>query len=412
MRAVRRAIDVARKQGLPAAIAKTVLHLVPGVGDRPSLVPEQLAMAVDPRAPGRWRTAPRTLPDGPLEVAWIMAPPGANSGGHQNIFRFIRVLEDAGHRVRIHLTSTIDPTTPEQAAALVAGSSSYVDVAAPISGLPAHGLGDDVDVVVATGWETAYAAFADPSDARRMYFVQDFEPWFTAMGSEYVLAESTYRFGFHGITAGRWLESKLREEYGMSTAAYDFGSDPGNYSVVNRDRRDAVFFYARPETPRRGFELGVMALQLVHRERPDAPIILAGQDVRRIRIPFPYESHGTVHVGDLNGLYNRCAAGLVLSLSNMSLLPLELLGSGVVPIVNDAPNNRLVSDNPYIAYAEPTPRSLADRIIEALDRPDQAEHAVRAAASVRGVDWGVSAAQFLEAFARGLDHRARESADG
>ena len=412
MRIVRRAIEIARKQGIANAVAKTVLYLVPSAAIMPSPVSRDDAVAVDWRSPGRWSTAPRQLPAGPLTVAWIMSPPGANSGGHQNIFRFIRVLENAGHRVRVHITSQIDPTTPEQSAALVAASSSYADIEAPITALPAGGVGDDVDVIVATGWETTYPAFLDASDARRMYFVQDYEPWFTAMSSEHVLAENTYRFGFHGITAGRWLEAKLRDEFGMSTAAYDFGSDPGHYSVLPRVRPDGVFFYARPETARRGFELGVLALQLVHEERPDARIILAGQDVSKHKLPFPYESPGVMQVGDLNGLYNRCAVGLVLSLSNMSLLPLELLGAGVVPVVNDAANNRMVSDNPYIAYADPTPRALADRVIEALDRVDQAEYGVAAAASVVGTGWDVSATQFLDAFERGLDRSAGESSDG
>src|SRR5690606_37442928 len=70
---------------------------------------------------------------------------------------------------------------------------------------PAKGVGPDVDAIFATAWETAYPVFVDPSTARRLYFVQDFEPTFYATGSNSVLAENTYRFGFHGITAGRWL---------------------------------------------------------------------------------------------------------------------------------------------------------------------------------------------------------------
>jgi hypothetical protein len=30
----------------------------------------------------------------------------------------------------------------------------------------------------------------------------DFEPWFYPMGTDYVLAENTYRFNFYGFTAG------------------------------------------------------------------------------------------------------------------------------------------------------------------------------------------------------------------
>ena len=73
---------------------------------------------------------------------------------------------------------------------------------------------EDIDVLFATGWETAYPVFNMKNPAHKMYFVQDFEPLFYGMGSKAVLAENTYRFGFYGITAGCWLTKKVGE-YGM-----------------------------------------------------------------------------------------------------------------------------------------------------------------------------------------------------
>ncbi|MFM8905159.1 MAG: hypothetical protein ACKOIB_07950, partial [Verrucomicrobiota bacterium] len=76
---------------------------------------------------------------------------------------------------------------------------------------------------------------------------------------------------------------------------------------------------------------------------------------------------------ELPAFYNEMAAGLVLSMTKCSLLPLELLACGCVPVVNDAPNNRLVVDNPSIVWistsglrswnsvSASTPRSLARR---------------------------------------------------
>ena len=40
-----------------------------------------------------------------LKIAWIMPPPGKGSGGHLNIFRFIKYLEDAGNECSIYLYS-------------------------------------------------------------------------------------------------------------------------------------------------------------------------------------------------------------------------------------------------------------------------------------------------------------------
>ena len=402
MKAIRRAMQIFRTRGFGVVVRKAVHRLLPNIATTPTLVDYRDAIAVDWRQPHPSAVDPITVTDARLVVAWVMSPPGVNSGGHQNIFRFIKFLEDAGHEVRIYLYSMDDPLTPAQVRDRVGSSTSYASVRAKIEQYPRAGIPDDIHALFATSWETAYRSYRDASRARRFYFVQDFEPLFYPMGSEAVLAENTYRFGFYGITAGKWLATKLARDYGMRTASYDFGSDAGHYSLVNRGERSDVFFYARPETARRGFELGVMALDLFARDRPEHRIVLAGQDVRNLNVRFDYVNAGSVQVGDLNSLYNRSAAGLVLSLSNMSLLPLELLSAGVIPVVNDAENNRLVTDNPFIAYTPPIPRALADRLIEIVDRPDAADYAVRAAESVTTASWEASGVQFLDAFERGM----------
>lgn len=402
MNQLRRAWRVLRDQGAHFVVQKVVVRIFPHVLARPSALHVEDALAVDWRTPGAWASAPVAVAKERLTVAWVMSPPGANSGGHQNIFRFMKFLEDAGHEVRVYLYSAIDPHTPKESAALVAASSSYPSVRATIERYPDAGVPDDVDAIFATDWPTAYRSFRDASPARRFYFVQDFEPLFYPMGTEAVLAENTYRFGFFGITAGGWLAEKLARDYGMQTASFDFASDGGHYRFDNAGERRDVFFYARPETPRRGFELGIMALDLFARQRPDSRIILAGQDVRKLRIPFKHENPGNVQVDELNALYNRCAAGLVLSLSNLSLLPLELLSAGVIPVVNDGENNRLVSDNPFIEYTEPIPQALADRLVSIVDRSDLAEHASLAARSVDIAGWAKSGEQFLAAFEGGM----------
>ena len=389
-----------RRQGARGLVQKVVLRAFPFILDRPTLVHREDVLAADWRAPHPWRARPRALPAGSLTIAWVMSPPGANSGGHQNIFRFLRFLEEAGHAVRIYIYSAIDPTTAAESRRLLAGSSSFARVGATIEPYPERGVPSDVDVLIATGWETAYRSYRDPSDAKRLYFVQDFEPLFYPMSSEAVLAENTYRFGFIGITAGAWLAAKLRDSYGMATTAISFGADPTHYRITNSSRRAGVLFYARPETPRRGFELGSMALELFARERPSSPILLAGQHLRSLRLPFAFTGLGNVQVAELNAVYNQCAAGLVLSLTNMSLLPLELLAAGVIPVLNDGPNNRLVSSNPYLEYADPSPQALAERLIAVIDRHDQQEHAQRAAASVEGIDWNVAGKQFVAAVER------------
>lgn len=336
---------------------------------------------------------------GPYTINWVMSPPGkGEGGGHQNMFRFIAYLTKVGYTCNAYLYSSKDLQPVEQAQAVF-------DRAHPGTGVAfarLEGPMVDADAVFATGWETAYPVFNDPGNARKFYFVQDFEPFFHPVGSEYILAENTYHFNFYGITAGGWLAKKLHQEYGMKTDHYDFGADKKLYRFENKNQRKSVFFYARPVTTRRGFELGVMALSIFHNQHPDYEIILAGWDVSDYHLPFPNRNLKTLKLEELSDVYNQCAAALVISLTNMSLMPLELLAAGTIPIVNSGPNNSEVSNNPYISYADASPSALAHALHEVVSKKDLPAYAEKAAASVDGLNWDESCAKFEKILRREL----------
>lgn len=328
-----------------------------------------------------------------LQFNWLMPPPGKGSGGHLNIFRFIKYLEEAGHKCRIYIYTQHAPGRVSDIRTLM--GDSYPSLDATMEWIE---NGDEMKPAVgifATSWETAYASFNSKTTGKRFYFVQDFEPYFYAVGSLSVLAENTYKFGFYGVTAGNWLATKLKRDYGMQTDYFDFGSDENFYSYKNDKPRKEIFFYARPYTERRGFEMGIMALDLFHRKHPDYKINLAGWDVSTYDIPFPYENLKTLELDQLNDLYNRCATGLVMSFTNMSLLPLELLGSGTIPVVNDGDNNTMVSNNPYIAYSPSNPVALAETLSKVVTRNDLPSYARKASESVAVSSWDKSGQKFV-----------------
>lgn len=399
MNKLKRAIFLVREEGWRRMLGRGLRYLSNGFLRVKPEVPSMMVsareiMALDwtePRA--TWGASRDT---GPYEIAWIMSPPGRGSGGHQNLFRFIRFAEDAGHRCRIYLyTTLVEKPTLEQTREMLLESDAYARVNAEIAWYdPKAGVSPSTDAIFATGWETAYPAYLDPTTAKRLYFVQDYEPSFYPVGTQSLLAENTYRFGFHGITAGKWLSHKLSSEYGMTCSHFDFASDSRDYFVTNPENRDELFFYARPVTARRAFELGVLVLEEFARRRPDVTINLAGWDVSEYDLPFAFRSHGAMDLRDLNELYNRCRAGLVLSLTNMSLLPLELIASGVTPVVNDAENNRLVSEHPSIAFVPPNPKAMAKKLLEIFEAPYDP---VRTSTQEKSLSWTESGAQFVTA---------------
>jgi glycosyltransferase involved in cell wall biosynthesis len=324
-------------------------------------------------------------PGEPLTVAWVCGPPGPGSGGHTTMFRMVAALERAGHTCVVYLHDRHGWSLDQHRTTIRSWwpwvGAEVRDVAAGI---------EDAHAIFATSWDTAYPVLTSPARGARLYFVQDFEPWFHPAGSEALMAEATYRFGFHGVTAGRWLAEMLRRDYGMAADHFDFGRDP-DYAVdpaVDAAReRSGVCFYCRPETPRRAFELGVMALDLFAARHPEVDIHLYGASVGSL--PFAAVDHGLMTPTQLDELYNRCVAGMVLSATNVSLVPHEMLASGCIPVVNDAAHNRVVLDNPTVVYAPATPFDLAaalSRLVEA-DPAGRPQVARAAEASVEGSSW-------------------------
>lgn len=319
-----------------------------------------------------------------LNIAWVTQPIGPGGGGHTTISRFVKYLQGQGHRVRfyLYLNNTVDQSSKE--AEEIFAKSYGIDVEVkPIAEF------EDEDVVFATSWDTAYAVFnIQSSQVHKFYFVQDFEPVFYGLGSRYKLAEATYKFGFYGVTAGRWLPEKIKE-YGMQSDYFDFGADLDIYRPKKAiQKKKKIAFYARAHTERRGFELGVMALKIFKDQHPDYEIEFFGQDMSAYDIPFEFTDRGILTKEELAKVYHESVACLVLSLTNVSLLPLELLVAGCVPVMNDGENNTMVlGDNDDIAYAPAYPVSLAEELSKAVERKDINQYAQAMSDKYKSNSW-------------------------
>ena len=86
------------------------------------------------------------------------------------------------------------------------------------------------DALVATHWSTAYVVQENRNRTKAgFYFVQDFEPMFSAMGADYILAENTYKMGLTCITAGPWCAHLLKQKFSVEAFPFDFPIDRETY---------------------------------------------------------------------------------------------------------------------------------------------------------------------------------------
>jgi hypothetical protein len=328
-------------------------------------------------------------------INWVMIPQGAGAGGATTVFRIIRYLEAHGYTNRIYFYN-VYRADHRYYESIVRSFYKFDGCVASLD----EGM-QDAHAVVATSWQTAYPVFNSRCAGKRFYFVQDFEPYFYPVGALSLLAENTYRMGFHAITAGRWLSQKLSSEFGMSADSFEFGSDTLHYRRSQNSKRSGVVFYARPEAARRGFELGLMALEVFASRRPEIELHFYGNKMGRL--PFPFTDHGRVEPKELNEIYNCCYAGLSLSLTNVSLVAHEMLAAGCIPVVNDAVQNHLVLDNPFVRYAPPDPQALALELEEIVMSRDFESLSRAAAASVRSTTWDDAGGAVATIFQQVLD---------
>lgn len=327
---------------------------------------------------------PATRPEQgrPLRIGWVTTPPAAGSGGHTTLFRIVEALEAAGHNSVLflydkhgldvaRLTSVIREYWPGMQAEIR-------DARAGIA---------DVDAVVATSWESAHVIVKYArSPMRRLYFIQDYEPYFYGHGAESALAAMTYRLPFRRIALGEMLDGMIREQTGLASDVVPFGCDSAVYHLPAVGTvRSGIVFYCRPDFPRRGYQLACIALMVFHRRHPDQEIHVYGAPPRGLNIPITF--HGRMTTSALNDLYGRTIAGLAMSFTNITLVAEEMLAAGNIPVVNDIPLARQVLPNPHVLWAEPTAVALADALSAAVTADDLAGRAADAAASVVGRSW-------------------------
>jgi glycosyltransferase involved in cell wall biosynthesis len=344
---------------------------------RPVRVPPLLLEALrDGAVPLRSGATTTPTPTDKLTVAVVIPQFRKGSGGHRTIADLVRGLEAQGHAISLWVADEEGRHEGQSDADLRELFNRFFGtVSAPVARLPVSadgtirgGVPGDVDVLLATGWQTVPAVLRLPGARARAYLVQDHEPEFYATSAEREWATWTYSQGLHCICASPWLAETVEALYGAGASSFDLGVDHEHYVPLPTHRRDdLVLFYARAVTPRRATTLGVLALEELHRRRPEIEIALFGEG-RRLATPFPHRHLGVLPPDKLAHAYASSTVGLVLSLTNPSLVPTEMLACGlpVVDVASKAMAATFGDDGP-ITLAPLHPIGIANAIEGLVD---------------------------------------------
>lgn len=194
----------------------------------------------------------------------------------------------------------------------------------------------EFDFCMATSWQTVY--YSKKIKAHHIYFVQDYEPYFYEVGDQYLLANHTYDMNYDMITLGDWnKEQILRNHEHIRTFSIPFPYEPSEYPYKDRDF----------ESYKDKYEYSIaIYMKKTGRRIPYIIESMMGKAIKAlgdngITLKVYYyglnpkdtvtngENLGKLPKDELRELYYKCDFGMVASMTNVSLVPFEMISTGL-----------------------------------------------------------------------------------
>lgn len=261
---------------------------------------------------------------------------------------------------------------------------SFEDVSEAL--LPIHSQ----DVFVGTYWATAYQAqrwiewqaqeFAQ-TPKPLVYLIQDFEPGFFPLSSEYLVASSTYEQPDSTIAI---FNTNLLKEY-FHQQGYIFSHEFSFEPRINKKlyelrqnlckKKKQILIYGRPSVSRNAFGLAADSLRAWANQYPQSSewtIVSAGEAHQDIDLGnrSVLRSVGKLSLENYAKLLNESAVGISLMASpHPSYPPLEMSHYGMYVITNKFVNKDLSSCHENItSISICTPGNIAYQLAQACQK--------------------------------------------
>lgn len=303
------------------------------------------------------------------QIGVILPDFSGPSGGHRKIFSVCKELERAGQKVKLYFyTSRPTKLIKRDIDRLFCKLDAEVTIFT--------GEVDSHSHVICTQWKTTYDFRKVPFEGTVINFVQDFEPMFFAVGSDYMRALVSYQLGFDIICYGDWVAAKLKDELGVTAKSIPFTLNHHIYNLpaVEVERDIDILLFARPSQDRRCFDLIVDGLRELKVRNPSIRIGLFGEDDYE-DTGFAFTAYGSISdLAQLAELYRRTRVGICFSSTNPSQLGYEMIACGVALVdvsIKFAELN--FGGAEFVTYCSGLPESLAEVCNRLLADPAQLE---------------------------------------
>ena len=334
---------------------------------------------------------------------WIIPDFNIGSGGHTTIFRIISWLEKFGYQNNIWVCGNSIHKSPEDAKQVIEDhffqlkANVYFLKKDKVVNLSSSGL-------ICTSYHTCYYLPNFSFKGPKYYFVQDFEPNFSPIGTEYFLALETYKMGLKCITAGSWLASEIKNVGADVVGFFELAVDRKIFFHSRQKQlrqKPRIAIYSRSGTPRRLTELIILGLTILHKKGIPFHAEFFGEKKVPLKVNFSYDIHSVLTPTDLGKLYRRCDIGCVFSATNYSLVPLEMMACGLPVIEFDGGNTRRTYPENTVHYAKPTPFAIYETINDVLCSDEvRLENIKNGIEYIKRLSWEKSAKMVVESLTK------------
>lgn len=264
-------------------------------------------------------------------IMFVLPGMMAYSGGHTSVLRLGTALEKKGYKVRY--VSFVPQELDEQK------KNAEINLKEYKGEIINHDKIYEVknDVVIATSWDSVY--YAKKADGYKMYFVQDYEPFFHMYGEMFLLAQKTYELGLHMVSLGKWNKYMIEKNCDIKSnldfitfpyEASEYFEKVRDYSEYKNKREFNIAVYIKDTGKRAPYLLQHMMVKLKECFKNDNILL----NVKYYGENLDFKCEGGESLGKLNksqllDLYQKSDFGMVASLTNISLVPYEMLATGL-----------------------------------------------------------------------------------
>lgn len=276
------------------------------------------------------------------------------------------------------------------------------------------------DIWIATLWETAYLIKNLPG--YKMYFVQDYEPYFYPYGDRSQLAKRSYQLGLHMVSLGSWCAEMVRQQCELDSPLdqINFPVDVNHYQYHHRNFQEYpgkkelnLAVYTKFNSPRRA-PINIQLL-LYNTEK-----LLAQKN---IKLNISYfgtiktekfingKNLGKLNKEQLRELYYNADFGIAPSMTNFSLVPFEMMSCGLPFLDFEEGTGKDFIPDDCCYYTKFNEYDLSHLFEEICNEPTKLERKTKNAKSyLTQITWGKTLTDFL-AIIENIERKSGTSAN-